>query len=255
MNKAVLLAQKDVMILFRSPLAYIILGCLFAVCGYFFASSVQIFELISMQLLQNPGITGVTPLDYIIAPYMQQSALMLLFFLPLITMRTFSEEKRMGAFEMLMSYPVKEYEIVAGKLGAVGVFLLATLVGLAIAPTLLMTMTEVELLPVLCGWLGVFLMSLSFVALGCFISSLTESQIVAAVFTFAALLLLWVLSWLSELGTEGPAAWAASLSLLSHFEPFTKGVIEFKGVIYYLAFTAGFFWLTVLSLENQRWRN
>lgn len=256
MNKALLLAQKDVMILFRSPLAYCVMGCLFVVCGFMFTSSVQYFELLSLQLLQNPGqIEGFTPLEFLIAPYLQQISVMLLFFLPLITMRTFSEEKRMGAFEMLMSYPVKEYEIVAGKLGAVAVFLLATLLGLSIAPAMLMTMVEVELLPVLSGWLGMFLMTLAFMALGCFISSLTESQIVAAVFTFAALLILWVLAWLSELGTEGPVAWIASLSLLTHFEPFTKGVIEFKGVIYYLAFTAGFFWLTVLSLENQRWRN
>lgn len=255
MNKTLLLAQKDAMILFRSPLAWSILGCLFAVCGYFFASSVQFFELVSLQLLQNPGVTGVTPFEYIIAPYLQQSSVMLLFFLPLITMRTFSEEKRMGAFEMLMSYPVKEHEIVAGKLAAVGVFLLATCAGLALGPALLMTMAEVEPLPVLCGWLGLLLMGLAFASLGCFISSLTESQIMAAVFTFAALLLLWVLSWLSELNATGPAAVVASLSLLTHFEPFTKGVLELKGVIYYLAFTAGFFWLAVLSLENQRWRN
>lgn len=255
MTKALLLAQKDAMILFRSPLAYSILGCLLAVCGYFFASSIQLFEMLSLQMLQNPGVSGVTPLEYIVAPYLQQSGVMLLFFLPLVTMRTFSEEKRMGAFEMLMSYPVREHEIVAGKLLAVAFFLAMGLALLAVGPALLATATDIELIPMLLGFLGLFLMALAFAGLGLFISSLTDSQIVAAVFTFAALLLLWVLSWLSELGGQGPASIAASLSLLTHFEPFTKGVLEFKGLIYYLAFTAGFFWLTVLSLENQRWRN
>jgi ABC-2 type transport system permease protein len=97
-------------------------------------------------------------------------------------------------------------------------------------------------------------MAVSFASQGLFLSTLTENQVVSAVLSFAALLLLWLLSWVKDIVPAGVQPVVEGLSLLSHFEPFTKGVLAAADVTYYLAFTAAFFWLSVLSLENQRWR-
>ncbi len=254
MSQSLLLARKDFAILFRSPLAYVLLTCFLFISGYFFVSHLSFYELISLQLMQNPEAQGVTPTDMIVAPYLQNSGVMLLFFLPLLTMRSFSEEKKMGAFEMLMSYPIREHQIVAGKLMAVAAFLAAALALSAIAPAMLGLFTDIELLPTLSAYLGLFLLGLSFAGLGLFLSSLTDSQVVAAVLTFASLLLLWLVAWVKEFAPKGVGEVFYSLSLLSHFENFTTGVLDAADVVYYLSFVAAFFWLCVLSLENQRWR-
>ncbi len=255
MSETLLLMRKDLFILFRSPLAYIVMACFLAITGYFFVSGVQYFELISIQVMQTPHIQDFTPTDMVVAPFIQNTGVILLFFIPLLTMRGFSEEKRMGTFEMLLSYPLREYHIAGGKLLALAVFLLVMLAANAISPGLLYSVSEIEPAPVLCGYLGLLLLGVSFAALGLFLSSLTESQIVSAVLTFAALLLLWLLLWIKELQQGSPAVeLLVQLSPMMHFEPFTKGVLDMVHFIYYLTFIAGFFWLTVLSLENQRWR-
>jgi len=254
MNGSILLAQKDLTIYFRSPLAYIILFCFLAISGYFFATSVGYYEVVSIQVAQNPGITDFNPNSVLIGPLLQNSGVILLFFLPLLTMRSFSEEKKMGTFELLMSYPLTEWHLVGGKLLALAVFLLVA-VGLhAASPAMLMAMVDIETLPVLTGYLGFFLLALSFASLGIFLSSLTENQIVAAVLSFAALLMLWLFSWIKDLAPQNYGAIFAACSPMSHLDSFTKGVLEVADLTYYVTFIAGFFWLAVLSLENQRWR-
>ncbi|MFW5735718.1 MAG: ABC transporter permease, partial [Oceanidesulfovibrio sp.] len=169
--------------------------------------------------------------------------------------RGFSEEKRMGTFEMLMSYPVREWEVAAGKLIALAVFLLAMVaVSFAGGSGLLFLFSEPELAPTFVGYLGLLLIAVSFASLGLFLSSLTESQVVAAVSTFVALLLLWVVSWLEDAAPAGAKPFLSELSMLTHFESFTNGVLDVGDLVYFATFIAGFFWLTVLSLENQRWR-
>ncbi|MBG0777750.1 MAG: ABC transporter permease subunit [Desulfovibrionaceae bacterium] len=254
MSAAVLVARKDLMILFRSPLAYVVLAAFLALGGYFFASSVGYFELVSIQLMQNPEAMSLTPTQMVVTPYLQNAAVVLLFFLPLLTMRGFAEEKRMGTFEVLMSYPMNEAQIVGGKLLGLAVFLAAMLAAGALNPALLSLFTQVEPLPVLVGYLGLFLMGAGFLSLGLFLSSLTESQMVSGVLTFVALLLLWLLSWVRDVVPPALAPVVTGLSPLGHFEPFAKGVVQLDAVVYYATFVLAFFWLTVLSLENQRWR-
>ena len=177
----------------------------------------------------------------IIGPFIQNSGVILLFFLPLLTMRGFSEEKRMGTFEMLLSYPLREHQIVGGKLLALGVFLFVMLLFSALSPGLLFLFSEPELMPMLMGYCGLFLLGVSFMSLGLFLSSLTENQIVAAVLTFASLLLLWLLSWAKDVGQGLFVEILAQISPLSHFQPFTNGVLEVSHLVYYVTFTAGLF--------------
>ncbi|WP_457571055.1 ABC transporter permease [Desulfovulcanus sp.] len=248
------LARKDWMILFRSPLAYIVLGCFLFISGYFFVSLVGQFQLFSLQVMQNPGVENFTPQEWVIRPFLQNAGVILLFFIPLLTMRSFSEEKRMGTFELLLSYPVQEYQIVLGKLLAVGGFLTLALILSGVGPSFLFLYAQPELLPTLTGYLGLLLLGLSFASIGIFISSLTENQIVSATLSFGALLLLWLLSWVKELVPGFYKPVVEALSLLSHFDSFTKGVLSVPDLTYYLTFILAFVGLTMLSLENQRWR-
>jgi ABC-2 type transport system permease protein len=254
MGGSLLTARKDLTVLFRSPLAYLILAAFLFISGYFFVSAMRYFELISMQIMQSPQAPDVTPVDLIVAPYLRNAGVILLFLLPLLTMRGFAEEKRMGTFELLMGYPLGEAQIAGGKLLAMAFFLLCALAVSAINPAMLFFFTEPEIGPILTGYLGLFLLALSVASLGLFLSSLTENQIVSAVFSFTALLILWLISWVEEAVPGFLAPVVSGISLLDNFDSFVKGVLDFQDALFYLTFTAAFFWLTVLSLENQRWR-
>ncbi len=255
MSQSMLIARKDLSILFRSPLAYLIMACYLAISGYIFSNLVNAYQQASFQLMQNPNPGAIfTPTAVIIPQFMQNSAIVLIFLLPLLTMRGFSEEKRMGTFEVLVSYPLTELQIVTGKLTALALFLLVLLAASFINPSLLFIFTEPELLPMLSAYLGLFLMSVSFLAIGLFLSSLTESQILSALFAFAAIMMLYLLSWLGDANATEWAKILSDLSPLRHFQNFTKGVLDFADLAYYLTFTVGFSFLTMLSLENQRWR-
>lgn len=254
MRASLLTARKDLIILFRSPLAYILMACYLFIAGYFFASGVGYLQLVSIQLMQMPQAGGFTSQELVIGPYLQNAGVILLFFLPLLTMRGFSEEKRQGTFELLMSYPLSEATLVGGKLLALALFLAVMLLFSGLGPALLPFYMTIETAPLFGGYLGLFLMSLSFASLGLFLSTLTENQVVAAALSFVSLIFLWLLAWVKDIVPAAVQPVVEGLSLLSHFEPFTKGVLAVADLVYYLAFTGAFFWLAVLSLENQRWR-
>lgn len=254
MRKTLLVAGKDLAILFRSPLAYVIMAAFLVLCGYFFASSVRYFELVSIQVMQNPAVEGFTPHGAVVVPYLQNAGVILLFLLPLITMRGFAEEKHSGAFEMLLSYPLAEHHLVLGKLLAVAAFVAALLAAAALNLVLLAGVSELEWAPTLWGLAGLFLAGAAFASLGLFLSSLTESQVVAAVSSFAALLVLWLLAWTADMAPEAAKPAVEALSLMTHFESFTKGVVSLADLAYYVLFITAFAWLSVLSLETQRWR-
>jgi ABC-2 type transport system permease protein len=254
MGASLLLARKDFLILFRSPLAYVIMFCFLVISGYFFVSSVGYYQLWSISIMQSPQAGNLSLHDMLIMPFLQNAGVILLFFIPLLTMRGFSEEKRSGAFELLMSYPVSETSLALGKLFSLAGLIAATLVFSMIGPAMLFLYISPEIGPLLIGYAGLFLMALGFVSLGLFLSSLTENQIVAASLTFAALLILWLVNWSRDIAPQAFAPVVDAISLLTHFEPFSKGVLTVADAAYYVCFIVLFMWLTVLSLENQRWR-
>jgi ABC-2 type transport system permease protein len=254
MGSSLLLARKDLLILFRSPLAYVIMFCFLVISGYFFVSAVGYYQLVSISLMQSAQAGSVTIHDMLVMPFLQNAGVILLFFIPLLTMRGFSEEKRSGAFELLLSYPVSETSLVLGKVLSLAGLLAAMLLLSAVGPALLYMYAAPETGPLVIGYGGLFLMALSFSSLGLFLSSLTENQIVSASLSFAVLLILWLVNWARELVPDVLSPVVEAVSLLSHFEPFSQGVLAVADAAYYLCFTALFLWLTVLSLENQRWR-
>jgi len=192
--------------------------------------------------------------EWVIRPLLMNISVIGLFVTPMISMRLFSEEKFSGTIELLMTSPVRDLEVILGKwLGALTLY--AALLGVsAINLGLLFFYGTPDWKPILVGYLGLLLQGGCLLAIGAFISTTTRNQIVAALITFDLCLLLWVFDWVSSYET---AAWAqvmSYVSVLTHFEPFAKGVLDSKDVVFYLSFIFLGLFLTARSLESLRWR-
>jgi ABC-2 type transport system permease protein len=180
---------------------------------------------------------------------------LVLFFTPILTMGVYAEERKRGTMELLMTSPVTETQIVLGKF-----FASLTLFMLMMLPTagyvIFMCLHSDPMPPwrmVAAGYAGVLLLGGSLIALGTFISSLTENQLIAAVLTFAAFLFVWVLD-LGSNADGGIGAVVQYLSVIRHYDDFTRGVIDTSALIYYFSFIALFIFLTVRSIDSMRWR-
>jgi ABC-2 type transport system permease protein len=174
--------------------------------------------------------------------------------MPMITMRTYSEEKRSGTIELLLTSPLTDVQIIFGKfLGAMGLFA-AMLVVTMIDVAILFRLGNPEWKPVATGYLGLLLMGGCFLSVGLLISSLTKNQIVAAFVTFAVFLMLWVVDWFAD--SAGPVAREVltNLSITRHLDDFTRGVIDTKHIVYYLSFITFGLFLTAKSVDAERWR-
>jgi ABC-2 type transport system permease protein len=190
----------------------------------------------------------------LIAPVFMNAEVVLLFLLPMVTMRTYSEEKRSGTMELLLTAPLTDWQIILGKfLGAMTLFA-AMLATTLVHVGLLFLFGQPEWKPIVTTYIGMLLMGGCFIALGLFISSLTKNQIVAATITFAAFLLFWVINWMGSFVGSTAQAVLAHLSIIDHFDDFAKGIIDTKHVIYYVSFIAFGLFLTAKSVDSERWR-
>lgn len=187
-------------------------------------------------------------------PLFSNIRVIMLLVMPVLTMRLFAEEKKTGTMELLLTYPVRDGEVLLGKYAAVVTLFLAMLSLTAVYPVMLTYFAQLESGPLLTGYLGLVLMGATFLAIGVLASSLTENQIVAAVITFGILLVFWVIGWSADFAGPSLGKLLSHLSILEHFDGFGKGVIDTKDVIYYLNFTILCLFLTLRSLESKRWR-
>ena len=177
----------------------------------------------------------------------------LLFLLPMLTMRSFAEEKRSGTMELLLTSPLTDLQIILGKfLGAMALYCLMLALTL-LHVGLLFWYGEPEWGPIASGYLGLLLMGGAFISVGLAISSTTKNQIVAGVATFAVLLLFWIINWIGDASGTTSQAVLAYLSILEHFDDFSKGVIDTKHVTYYLSFIVVGLFLTAKSMDQERW--
>jgi ABC-2 type transport system permease protein len=247
------IAGKELRSYFASPMAYIIIGLFALLFGWFFFVYLTVFVQQSQRMMMMGG-GNVNVNEQMIRGVLQNAAVIILFVMPMITMRTYSEEKRSGTIELLLTSPVTDLEIILGKfLGAMALFaamLFVTMIDIAI----LFRLGNPEWRPVVAGYLGLFLMGGCFIAVGLLISSLTKNQIVAAFITFAVFLMLWVINWMAD--SSGPTGRAilSFLSITDHFDDFTKGIIDTKHVVYYLSFITFGLFLTAKSVDSERWR-
>jgi ABC-2 type transport system permease protein len=190
----------------------------------------------------------------LISPLLVNATVILLFVFPLITMRTYSEEKRSGTIELLLTSPLTDLQIILGKfLGAMALYA-AMLVVTFIHVGLLFLYGTPEWKPVLTGYLGLLLMGGCFLSVGLLISSLTKNQIVAAMATFGVFLMLWVINWIGSFVGPTTQAVLQHLSITEHFDDFAKGIIDTKHLVYYFSFIAFGLFLTMKSVDSERWR-
>jgi ABC-2 type transport system permease protein len=247
------IADKELRSYFASPIAYIIIGLFALLFGWFFYMFLTVFVRQSEQMMQFGG--GSANINQqMIRGVLQNSAVIILFVMPMITMRTYSEEKRSGTIELLLTSPVTDFQIIMGKfLGAMALYaamLLVTVLYMAI----LFIYGNPEWRPVVAGYLGLLLMGGCFIAVGLLISSLTKNQIVAGFLTFAVFLMLWVINWIGDSSGPRTQAIVSYLSITEHFDDFARGVIDTKHLIYYLSFITFGLFLTAKSVDSERWR-
>jgi ABC-2 type transport system permease protein len=246
------IADRELRSYFASPIAYILIGFFLLPFGVFFFLYLSSFVKQSLQMAQFGGNMNIN--QQVIRYVLQNASVIILFIMPMITMRTYSEEKRSGTIELLLTSPVTDIEIILGKFfGALGLYI-AMLAVTLLYMAILFVYGSPEWRPLVAAYLGLLLMGGSFISIGLLISSTTNNQIVAGVVTFVVFLLFWIIGWFAD--TAGPTIGPITswLSITEHFDDFSKGIIDTKHVLYYLSLITFGLFLTAKSVDTERWR-
>lgn len=255
MQGLVAIFRKEMANFFVSPVAYAVIAMFLIIAGFFFWANVSLLSIISLQAASNPMFAErINLTDVVIRPLAQNMSIILLFLIPLLTMRLFSEEKKSGAIELLLTYPVNDFGIVMGKFLAT---LAVLLIMMACTLSFLLIMAplgSLEMGVFFSSYMGLILMGAAFIALGTFISSVTENQIIAGAISFGAALMFWIISWTSSFTGPTLGAVIKQLSILERLDASFKGIVVLSDVSYFVFFTAVFLFLTFRSIETQRWR-
>ena len=236
------IAAKEIYTYFVSPIAYFVLVIFSGLSGFFFYAILQ--RAIVRQEL-SPAVIQVLFRNYI--------SVTLLFFAPAVTMRLFAEEKRSGTIELLRTSPVKDIEIVLGKFCASLILYLAMLATTLFYPFLILPFGKVDIGQMVSTYIGMILLGSAFLSFGLMVSSMTRNQIVSALTSFGVLLLFWIISSFAD-RTGSLNRFFKYLSLTEHLNDFTRGVIVIKDIIYYSSFTLICIFLTIKSIESEKWK-
>jgi len=242
--KFVVVCRRELRSFFTSYIAYILLAVFLLLSGYFFYSDLIFFILFGGYILPT-GLWQFVFLDM---------RLCLLLVLPLMTMRQFAEEKKLGTIELLWTYPVRDGDIVIGKFLACWIFFLVLLLLTAANPIIFYRFYAFDVAPILAAYLGIFLLGTAFIACGLFVSSLSENQVISAMATYGILVFFWFLTWNEEAASQRLLGVLLRLSLFDRFYNFSRGVIDTRDVAFFLLFTGFFLFLTWESLSVRKWR-
>ena len=241
MKNITAIATKELYTYFVSPVAYFVLFIFMGVSGFFFSSSLIIRSINSQ------------PSAWVMEEAFGTMRILLLFFVPAMTMKLFAEERKSGTIELLLTSPITDVEVVLGKFLGGWTLLMIMLLLTLLFPVLITPFGDPDIGPIISGYLGLMLLGSAFISLGVMISSMSKNQIVSAITSFGLLLFLWIAGSLSnrwgELGNL-----LAYLSLSDHFQDFARGVVSLKHVVYYLSFTTVCLFVTVKSVESSKWR-
>ncbi|MBI3988568.1 MAG: ABC transporter permease subunit [candidate division NC10 bacterium] len=247
--------KRELRAYFASSIAYVVLGIFALISGYFFYILVYSFHLDSLRATMSRMMPqGLNLTELVLRPFFRNSSVTLLFLLPVVTMRLFAEEKRVGTAELLFTYPVRDIEVLLGKFLAALILSIGMVASLLPSLVILAFIGPIEWGPVATGLFGLLFQAAAFIALGTLASSMTENQIVAAISAFGALLILWVIGWVGNLAGPPFSTVITHISVIDHLDSFAKGVIESKDLIYYMNFTILFSFLALRVLESKRWR-
>lgn len=238
MTVSTVIAKREMLSYFFSPIAYVAMTLFLFVAGFTFREDFQPGQPATMRAI------------------FEWMVWLLVFIVPVLCMGLLAQEWSSGTIETLMTAPVSETEVVLGKFfGSLGFFVVL------LAPTLLYVVmlrifARPEYGPIFSGYLGILLVGALFVAIGLFCSSITRSQVVAAVTASAILFLITIVPWwLSTKATLSPF-WrgVADQSVFRRYTDFSKGIIDLGNLVFFIAITAVFLFLTIKILESRRWK-
>jgi ABC-2 type transport system permease protein len=247
--------QREMKSYFVSPIAYVVLTVFLFLSGLFFFGNLT--EVVQYTMTMAQLGQGTEPIDvprYVIQSLFRTTCVILLFLVPMLTMGLFSEEKRRGTIELLLTTPVGNFQAIIGKYLASLTFLLILFLSSGITISPLFIYSRPDWRPILAGYLGMFLYGAALLALGLFISTLTENQIVAVVVAFGVSLVLWLVSVFASSAVGATKSVINYLSVISHLDDFINGVIDTSHVIYYVTFAFVGLFLAYRSLESMRWK-
>ncbi len=246
MRKVLALVHRELISYFSSPLAYVVLTAVTFINGYVFA--------LIMGFLNDPRTPPMAPLKFLFGGTIF-FWLMMLFVMPVITMRLLAEERRSGTLEVLLTAPLSEGQVVIGKFLAALAFYVFLWVPTLAYVVILASYSEVDPLPVLAGYLGIILLGVLFLSIGMLTSSLVRNQIVAAVFAFALLIVVFSLGLVENLVTAPALKSALSyMNLWNHMDDFARGLVDTRHIVYQLSLAALFLFLSTKALEASKGR-
>jgi ABC-2 type transport system permease protein len=257
MRNTWIICSKEMRSYFSSPVAYLLLTMFAFIFGWFFWNVLGYVVANTVAAMQRGQSFPMNVNEEIIRPLLSNVGVIGLFFIPLITMRLFAEEKRTGTIELLTTSPITDMEIILGKWLAAMLLYGCMLLVTALNFVFLFKYGHPDWKPLAIAYLGLYLQAGALLAVGTFISTLTKNQIIAGAVTFAVCLMLWVLEWVSGGGFES-SKWAtvlAYLSVITHYESFSKGMLSSKDAIFYVSLTFFGLFLTARSMESLRWRS
>jgi ABC-2 type transport system permease protein len=251
--------------LFVSPVAYAVLTLFAVLAGFFFLSALLQFNEYVSRLQQFQMFDRLRDLnlnDHVIAPFLDVMSVVLLFLIPGVTMGLFAAEKANGTQELLLTSPLTLWELVLGKFLAAAVFVTLLVALVSLYPALLFAYGDPEPGKTAAGLAGVLLVGLTYAAIGAFASSVTQSQLVAFFLAFVLLLVLWMLSFLADLGAAGGTFGAGTgvggllryLSTSEHFGNLAKGLVDTADLAYFALMIGTFLILAKAAVESVRWR-
>jgi ABC-2 type transport system permease protein len=247
--------KREVVAYFTQPIAYVMMGGMLLVVGFLYFLTFRWFLGVSFEAMRNPIYAEQLDLGrMVVGSTLDTLGVVSVFALPLLTMRLWAEEKRSGTAELLLTFPLRDGDIVLGKfLAALVVY--TVLLGLSLLyPLLTALFGAVDPGPVLSGYLGTFLLGATLLALGFLCSTWTENQIVACAFAWAGFLFFWLIGHAEDFAGGGLGKVFKQLSLATHHDNFVKGVIETQDIAYFVLFSAFCLFLTLRSIEATRWR-
>lgn len=249
------IARRELHQYFETPMGWLCLCGFVLISGLFFALMTTDYSIQAGQAAMSGGMgQDINVNDWLIQPFFANTAVILLLLCPALSMRLFAEDRRQRSMELLLSSPVSSGQIVLGKyLGALG-FLAVLLFGTLHTAAILYWLGDPDPGILASNYLGTFLLAASFLAVGMLTSAFTDSQVVALVISFGLLLALWILSWADSLA---PSTWGgvlAHISMLSHMEQMSKGLLHLEDVAYYLSFIGFALFATWQRVEAWRWQ-
>ena len=250
-----IICRKELQSYFVSPIAYLLLTMFAIIFGFFYWNSVGYFNMMGLESQMRGQSFPMSVNEYVIRPLLSNVSVIGLFFIPMITMRLFAEEKRIGTIELLATSPVRDIEIITGKWLSALILYAILMMFTAINFGFLFRYGNPDWKPLAIGYLGLLLQAGGLLAVGTFISTLTKNQIIAGAATFGVCLLLWVLEWVAGYETATWAKVLAYMSVVTHFDSFSKGVLDSKDAVFYVSVIFLGLFLTARSMESLRWRS